>query len=59
MIRAILNKSWKQHFNKTTYHPSQTPSKLDEQDMRDTVGGAGTDSLAMFSYGALHTGAQV
>ena len=44
MLQAILNKSWKQHFTKqqlmATYHPSQRPSKLDEQDMWDTSGGA-------------------
>ena len=42
-----------------THHPSRRPSKYDEQDMRDTAGGARTFSLATFSYGPLHTDAQV
>ena len=42
MLRAILNKSWKQHPTKqqlyVTKLSSQKPPKLDEQNMRDTAG---------------------
>ena len=46
MLRAILNKSWRQH---PTRHqlcglPSRKLSKLDEPDMQDTAGEAGTSS---------------
>ena len=42
MLRAILNKSWRQHNSSctATYHPS----KLDELDMRDTAGKVGSNS---------------
>ena len=40
MLRAILNKSWRQHFKSSSctaiYHPSRKLSKLDKPDMRDT-----------------------
>ena len=45
MLRAILNKSWRQHPSYTaTYHPSRKLSKLDEPDMQNTAGEAGTSS---------------
>ena len=42
MLRAILNKSWRQH--KAHKAPSRKLSKLDEPDMQDTAGEAGTSS---------------
>ena len=48
MLQAILNKSWRQHPTKhqlrATYLPSRKLSKLDEPDMQDTAGEAGTSS---------------
>ena len=48
MLRAILNRSWRQHPTSTNYTatclPSRKLSKLDELDMRDTAGEAGTSS---------------
>ena len=48
MLRSILNKSWQQHppgANYTvTYHLSRKLYKLDEPDMPDTAGEAGTRS---------------
>ena len=48
MLRAILNKSWRQHPTKhnytATYLPSRKLSKLDEPDMQDTAGEARTSS---------------
>ena len=48
MLRAILNKSWRQHQQGTnytaTYLPSRKLSKLDEPDMQDTAGEVGTSS---------------
>ena len=48
MLRAILNKSWRQQPIKqqlyATYHPSWKQSKLDEKDMQDTAGEVGTNS---------------
>ena len=48
MLRAILNKSWRntpQTANYTaTYHPSWKLSKLDKPDMQDTAGEAETSS---------------
>ena len=41
MLRAILNKSWRQH---STCLPSQKLSKLDEPDMQDTTGEARTSA---------------
>ena len=39
MLRAILNKSWRQNPTKQQLysHPSRKLSKLDEPDMQDTV----------------------
>ena len=48
MLQSILNKFWRQHSTKNcftaTYQPSQKISKLDESDMRDTVGEIRTNS---------------
>ncbi len=41
-----------------TYLPSRKLSKLDEPDIQDTAGDAGTSSLVMFSYGPLHMAKQ-
>ena len=38
----------------TTCHPSRKLSKLDEPDMQDTAGEAGTRSSVMYSYGSPH-----
>ena len=44
MLRAILNKSWRQHPTKPQLYglPSRKLSKLDEPGTQDTAGGAGT-----------------
>ena len=46
MLRAILNKSWRQHFTKHQLYgfPSRKLSKLDGPSMQDTAGEAGTSS---------------
>ena len=48
MLWAILNKSWWQHPTKQQLYdhlpPSRKLSKLDEPDMQDTDGEAGTSS---------------
>ena len=46
MLRAILNKSWRQHPTKQQLYdpPSRKLSKLDESDMQDTAGEAGASS---------------
>ena len=48
MLRAILNKSWRQHPQDTnctaTCPLSRKLFKLDEPDMQDTAGEAGTNS---------------
>ena len=45
MLRAIWNKSWRQHPTKhQLYLPSRKLSKLDEPDMQETAGGAETSS---------------
>ena len=58
MLRAILNKSWRQHPTNSsymaTYHPSRKLSKLDKSDMRDTAGNVGTSSWVIYSCGPLH-----
>ena len=38
--------------------PSRKLSKLDEPDMQDTAGEAGTNSYVMYSYGPPHTAVQ-
>ena len=62
MLRAILSKSWRQH---TTRHQlyghlplSRKLFKLDEPDMQDTAGEAGTSSYEMYSYGPPHMAVQ-
>ena len=48
MLRAILNKSWRQHATKQQqlygHLPPRKLSKLDEPDMQDTAGEVGTSS---------------
>ena len=48
MLRAILNKSWRQHPTKQQLYGHLPPitklSKLDETDMQNTAGEAGTSS---------------
>ena len=64
MLRAVLNKLSKyipQNISCTdTYHPSRKPSKLNEQDMRDTTGEVRTSSsdvpLWTPSYGQTKVG---
>ena len=53
MLRAILNKSWRQH---PTRH--QLYGHLDEPDTRDTAGEARTNSSVMYSYGPPHMAKQ-
>ena len=54
MLRAILNKSWRQHPTRhqqtATYLPSRKLSKLEEPDMQDTAAEAGTSSSVMYSF---------
>ena len=58
MLRAILNKSWRQPPQGTKYTANCLPSrklyKLDEPDTQDTVGEARTNSSVMYSYGPPH-----
>ena len=58
MLRAVLNKPWRQHPTKQQlyglYHPSQKPFKLDKLDMQDTAREVRTNSLAMYSSGPIH-----
>ena len=53
MLQAILNKSWRQHPTKQQLYdflpPSRKLSKLDEQDVLDTVG-----EVVTYSCGPLH-----
>ena len=55
MLRAILNKSCRQHPTRDQLYghlpPSQKLSKLDEPDTQDTAGKAKTNSSVMYSYG--------
>ena len=51
----ILNKSWRQHpirhqLYSHLHPPSRKLSKLNETDMQDTAGEAGTRSYVMYSY---------
>ena len=41
-----------------TYHPSWKVSELDEPDMQDTAGDAGTSSKVMYFYGPVHMAEQ-
>ena len=62
MLRAILNKSWRQHPQDTNYTATCLPSrkvyKLDDPDMQDTAGEARTSSSVMYSYGPPHMAKQ-
>ena len=55
MLRAILNKSWRQHPKDTNYTATCLPSwkiyKLDEPDTQDSAGEARTNPSIMYSYG--------
>ena len=58
MLRAILNKSWRQNPQDSsctaTCLPSRKLSKLDEPDTQNTAGEARTNSSVMYSYGPPH-----
>ena len=63
MLLAIFNKSWQQHPTRhqlytATCLPSPKLSKLDEPDMQDTAGEAGTSSYMMYSYEPPHMAGQ-
>ena len=61
MLRAILNKSWRQHPTRHQLYGHLPPIKLfklDEPDMQDTAGEAGTNSKEMYSYGPPHMAMQ-
>ena len=62
MLRAILNKSWRQHPTRTnntvTCLSSRKLYKLDEPDTQDTAGEASTNSSVMYSYGPPHMAKQ-
>ena len=62
MLRAILNKSWRQHPQGTNYTATCLPprklSKLDEPDTQDTAGEARANSSVMYSYGPPHMAKQ-
>ena len=62
MLRAILNKSWRQHPTRhqltATYLPSRKLSKLYEPDTQDTAGEAKTNSSVMYSNGPRHMARQ-
>ena len=53
MLRAILNRSWRQHPTKHQLYSPYFPSvsKLDEPDMQDTAGEAETNSKVIYSHG--------
>ena len=62
MLRAILNKSWRQHPQDTNYTATCLPSrklyKLEEPDTQDTAGDARMNSSVMYSYGPPHMAKQ-
>ena len=61
MVRVITNNSCRQHPTKQQLYSHLHPiklSKLDEPDMKDTAGEAGTSSSMMFSYGPPHMAKQ-
>ena len=61
MLRAIWNKSWRQHLTRHQLYgqlPPITKTKLDEPDMQDTAGEARTSSSVMYSYGPPHMAGQ-
>ena len=57
MLKAILNKSWRQHPTATCLS-SRKLYKLDEPDTQDTAGEARTNSSVMYSYGPPHMAKQ-
>ena len=61
MLRAILNKPWRQYPTKHQLYdhlPLITKTIKDEPDMQDTAGNARTISLVMYSYGPPHMAEQ-
>ena len=62
MLRAILNKSWRQHPQGTNYTANCLPSrklyKLDEPDTQETAGEVRRNSSVMYSYGSPHMAKQ-
>ena len=62
MLRAILNKSWRQHPQDTnstaTCLPSRKLYKFDEPATQDTAREARTSSSVMYSYGPPHMAKQ-
>ena len=57
MLRAVLNKFWRQHHTKQQQYghlPPITKTKLDEPDMQDTAGEVRTNTYAIYSCGPLH-----
>ena len=62
MLRAILNKSWRNTSQGTNYTATCLPSRklytLDEPDMQETAGEARTNSSVMYSYGPPHMAKQ-
>ena len=62
MLWAILNKSWRQHPQSSsftsTYLPLRKLSKLDEPDMQDTAGEVGTNSQMTYICEPLHVDEQ-
>ena len=59
MLRAILNKSWRQHPTKQQLYCHLPPiTKLDEPDMRNSAGEVGTNLWETYSCGPPHIGVQ-
>ena len=62
MLRALLNKSWRQHPTRHQLYgnlpPSQKLYRLDKPDTQDTAGEARTSSQVMYSYGPPHMAVQ-
>ena len=62
MLRAILNKSWRQHPTRHQLYghlpPITKTIQLDEPDTQDTAGEARTNSSVMYSYGPPHMAKQ-
>ena len=58
MLRAVLNKSWRQHPSKKQLYVHQTPIlktvQIRRTDMWDTAGEVRTNLSAMYSCGTLH-----
>ena len=54
MLRAILNKSWRQHPTKQQLYGHLPPITKTIQDMQDTAGEVGTKSQGTYSCGPLH-----